>query len=92
VATLLALGGAIALEATIRHPITLVALAGAFLVPFGPEIRAWLYGRRYRSELQAIVEDMGRIQHVAENSPQLEALPPRAAEPRRDTPQAEGPK
>jgi hypothetical protein len=31
-------------------------------VPFWPLVAAWLYVRRYRAELQRLVDDMGRIQ------------------------------
>jgi hypothetical protein len=54
-------------------------------VPFAPDLLAWLYGRRYRNELQVLVDDMAKIQDQADayapaeklRRASLDAEPPR---------------
>ncbi len=46
----------------VHHPVALVCVAAALLVPFLPELRRWYYRRQYASLLQEVVDDMARIQ------------------------------
>ncbi len=64
-ARLLALVGGVFVAGMISRfflsPVVALLWPLAFSLPFTPEIRAFWYRFRYRRELQAIVDDMGRI-------------------------------
>lgn len=59
----------------VHHPVALVCVAAALLVPFLPELRRWYYRRQYASLLQEVVDDMARIQG------RLDAYAPAELEP-----------
>jgi len=63
-----------------HHPLSLGVFVLALAMPFLPEIRRGWYRRRYRSLLQEVVDDMGRIQDSLEAAPPKD-IPELAAEP-----------
>ena len=69
IATLVALFMAAGVYRFSHHPLSLVVFAVALLVPFVPEIRRTWYRRQYRSLLQEVVDDMGRIQDSLDEAP-----------------------
>ncbi len=53
---------ALVVSRVIHHWIDALFFGAAVLTPVLPELRLWWARRRYRAELQAIADDMGRIQ------------------------------
>lgn len=74
VGTLVAIALVAALYRVLHHPLTLVFMLGAFLAPFAPDLRRAWYRRRYRAELQEVVDDMARIQASLEAAPPVRSL------------------
>jgi hypothetical protein len=72
---------AMAVARLVHHPAALVGFAIALCVPFIPEIRRFHFRRRYRAELQLVVDDMARIQGELERFPAAEAPPAAAPSP-----------
>ena len=64
-----AISAAMVLARLIHHPMALLAFAFALCVPFLPDIRRLHFRRRYRSALQEVVDDMGRIQGELDRFP-----------------------
>lgn len=81
-----AIGAAMAFVRVVHHPAALVGLAVAMAVPFIPEIRRLHFRRRYRAELQDVVDDMARIQGELDRFPAAEVDPPAAPEAARVPP------
>ena len=66
---------ALVVSRLIRNPFVIAFYISAFLVPFLPELRRWWEGRAYLAELQAMIDDLARVQdQLAEHRPRL--LPP----------------
>ncbi|MCB9793678.1 MAG: hypothetical protein H6741_13230 [Alphaproteobacteria bacterium] len=66
---------ALVVSRLIRNPFVIAFYISAFLVPFLPELRRWWEGRSYLAELQAMIDDLARVQdQLAEHRPRL--LPP----------------
>lgn len=81
-----AVAAALAFVRVVHHPAALVGLAVAMAVPFIPEIRRLHFRRRYRAELQAVVNDMARIQGELDRFPAAELDSPAASEAARVPP------
>lgn len=86
VAGVAAIGAAMAFVRVVHHPAAFVGLAVALAVPFIPEIRRFHFRRRYRAELQGVVDDMARIQGELDRFPAAEVDTPAAPEAARVPP------
>lgn len=65
-ATLVMLLVATLLVRLFPNPLDLAFFLLPFVTPFLPELRAWSAKRRYEAELQAVADDLGRLQDADE--------------------------